>query len=61
MKVREYVSEFGRFIDGYLAQHPEVKAEQRRGWTIWWDHVRDLDAERRAASDSVPTPGYYYH
>lgn len=57
---RPYVSEFTRFIDGYLQHHPEVARDQLSGWYIWWDHTPDLAELERAKSDSVPLPPYSY-
>jgi hypothetical protein len=61
MKVNEYVSEFDAFFGKLLDEHPELVEDQRRGWNIWWDHKVDLEAERLARTDAVPTPAYYYH
>lgn len=61
MKVSEYVSEFECFFGKLLNEHPELVEDQRRGWNIWWDHTVDLEAERLARTDAVPTPPYYYH
>ncbi|APA68939.1 MULTISPECIES: DUF3460 family protein [unclassified Janthinobacterium] len=55
-----YVSDFTRFIDGYLQAHPEVQASQRRGWRIFWERPVNFDAWRRAGNDSVPEPPYHY-
>lgn len=55
-----YVSEFGRFIDGYLQEHPEVQASQRKGWRIWWERPCNFDELKRSGNDSVPEPPYHY-
>ncbi|MED5612195.1 MULTISPECIES: DUF3460 family protein [unclassified Janthinobacterium] len=55
-----YVSEFTRFIDGYLREHPEAQASQRLGWRIYWERPVNFDAWRRAGNDSVPEPPYHY-
>jgi hypothetical protein len=55
-----YVSEFTRFIDGYLDLHPEVVADQRLGRSLYWDKRVDLTAIAEAAEDSVPVDAYYY-
>lgn len=61
MKVNEYVSEFECFFGELLQKHPELVDDQRKGWNIWWDHQVDLEAERLARTDAVPTSPYYYH
>ena len=55
-----YVSEFTRFMDGYLQQHPAVLTDQQRGWNIWWNRYVDLGEWDRAQQDTVPLPPYYY-
>ncbi|GGY95726.1 DUF3460 family protein [Pseudoduganella plicata] len=60
MKMKNYVSEFEAFLEGYKETHPNVEEDQRRGWKIWWDHRLDLDAVDRQKKDSVPPNPYYY-
>ncbi len=52
-----YQSEFTRFLDGYLATHPDVPVDQKRGWYIYWDrHVEmsDIERERKENLPYVP-------
>lgn len=53
-----YESEFTRFINGYLAQHPDVVDDQRRGWYIWWDHKFDPSDIKRELNDNLPYVPY---
>ena len=55
-----YISDFTRFIDGYLQTHPDVQASQRKGWRLWWERPVNFDEWRRAGTDSVPEPPYHY-
>ncbi len=55
-----YVSEFTRFIDGYLQAHPEVQASRRQGWRIFWERPVNFGELQRAGTDSVPEPPYHY-
>ena len=55
-----YVSEFDQFLDGFLRTHPEVEADQKRGWYIWWDHRLDLDELEKQHKDEVPAKPYQY-
>lgn len=55
-----YVSEFTRFIDDFLVQHPEVVRNQMTGMDIFWDHEVDLEGQQKAASDNVLVKGYDY-
>lgn len=58
---RTYVSEYTAFINGFLGRHPEVIADQRRGWLIWWDRKPDLAQEERTVKDRVPEDGYGFY
>ena len=55
-----YVSDFTRFIDGYLQTHPEVRENQRRGWRIWWERPASMRELALVHADSVPEPPYHY-
>jgi len=57
---RAYVSDFTRFIDGYLADHPEVVSDQQRGRAIYWDKRVDIAELMPDPADVVPTDAYYY-
>jgi hypothetical protein len=56
----EYVSEFDQFMSAYLARHPEVVADQKVGWRIFWDKQVDTDFLSRAEEGRVPVDSYYY-
>lgn len=54
-----YVSEYERFLNVFVAGHPEVRTDQKRGWYIWWDHqidTKDVTPRR----DEVPVKSYQY-
>ena len=55
-----YVSEFDQFLDTFLARHPDVGQDQRRGWYIWWDQQVDLKEWERQRQDAVPAKSYQY-
>ena len=55
---RLYVSDFERFMQDYLHQHPQVVEDQRDGWAIWWDHRVDLDEMDRQRESEVPFKPY---
>lgn len=60
---KEYVSEFGQFLDGYMRAHPEVRRDQLLGWRIWWERpvkAGDIDSERQAALKPTVYHSYYY-
>lgn len=40
----DYVSEFTLFINQYLAEHPEVVEDQKRGRDIYWNPKVDQEA-----------------
>lgn len=37
----QYESDITKFIRGFLEEHPEEIASQRKGRAIWWDKPRD--------------------
>jgi hypothetical protein len=55
-----YVSEFSKFLNDYMAGHPNVERDQQRGWYIWWDHRVSFDELDRERKDTVPDPPYHY-
>lgn len=55
-----YVSELTRFMDQFLEEHPEITADQRRGFHIYWDRKVDFAEQEKAREDSVPVDSYYY-
>ncbi len=57
----EYVSEYTLFINRYLAEHPEVVEDQKRGWNIWWDRKVDFASIKEANENFVPDDGYGFH
>ncbi|MGZ3236015.1 MAG: DUF3460 family protein [Burkholderiaceae bacterium] len=56
----EYVSEFEKFINQFLEEHPSVLESQREGWNIFWDHNIEPDDLKRAYQDTVPLKAYPY-
>jgi Protein of unknown function (DUF3460) len=56
-----YVSEFTLFMNKFLADHPEVVEDQKRGRDIYWDRKVDLVALKEAQEDSVPDDSYGYY
>ncbi|MFB9245608.1 DUF3460 family protein [Massilia antarctica] len=55
-----YLSEFEQFMQGFLAQHPEVEVDRQRGWDIWWDHRIDLDELDKQRENELPVKPYVY-
>lgn len=58
-----YVSEFTLFMNQYLAEHPEVVEDQKRGWDMYWSRKIDIDqaALEKAKEDCVPDNGYGFY
>ena len=57
---KAYVSDFAHFMDDFLDHHPEVVDDQRRGWSIYWNHELDINEQEKAGQDAVPVGAYYY-
>ena len=58
---KRYISEFEGFMDLYLAEHPQVVAEQHRNWCSFWTPEIDHSAPHPTAADIVPDDGYGFH
>lgn len=55
-----YVSEFDQFLGAFLASHPRVEPDQRKGWYLLWDHKVDLGELDKERQDAVPVHSYVY-
>ncbi|QYF96151.1 DUF3460 family protein [Massilia sp. PAMC28688] len=53
-----YVSDFEQFMEDFLARHPEVEEDQRRGWYIWWDRPTDRNGLAHLRESEVPFKPY---
>lgn len=57
---KAYVSEFTKFMNQYLDEHPEVVEDQRRGWEFFWKAKVDLMAPEITRDDVAPDDSYGY-
>ena len=48
---RAYVSDFTRFINDYLSEHPEIVAQQKANRATFWDRKVDFKALTEANED----------
>jgi hypothetical protein len=55
-----YQSDFTRFMNDFLQQHPEVDAQRRELRLTWWDRKLDLDDLRRWREAKVAQKPYVY-
>lgn len=46
-----YVSDFTRFMNDWLAQHPEEQQVRQEGRALWWDKPQD-EASRKSQQES---------
>ena len=58
---RNYVSEFTRFMNQYLEQHPEVVKDQERRWNSYWYPEVDPVALREAEEDRATDDAYGFN
>ena len=59
-KLPNYTSDIESFMNSFLARHPDVVEDQKRGWYIWWDHRLDLDEDERVkTAEELPKPYSY--
>jgi hypothetical protein len=52
------VSEFELFINQYLADHPEVVEDQKRGWDTYWNPKGEQETLMKSKMDSVPNDNH---
>jgi hypothetical protein len=57
---RNYVSETTKFLQGLLAEKPEIEEERRKGRSMWWDKKLDPEQQRRNAQSRIEQKGYVY-
>ncbi|QEL57376.1 DUF3460 family protein [Chromobacterium paludis] len=55
-----YQSEFTKFMNGFLEQHPEVDSQRRELRLTLWDREVSLDDQRRWKESRVPQKPYVY-
>jgi Protein of unknown function (DUF3460) len=55
---KTYVSEFTRFIDQFLKEHPDVVEEQVRNWREFWEPEIDPATAHARKEDVVPDDQY---
>jgi pyruvoyl-dependent arginine decarboxylase (PvlArgDC) len=48
-----YVSEYTRFMQEWLMQHPAERIAQQQGLALWWDRPQDGETLRRRAESRV--------
>ena len=57
---KAYVSEFTKFMNQYLDEHPEVVEEQKRGWASFWQLKAELRAPEITKDDIARDDSYGY-
>ncbi|MDR1647540.1 MAG: DUF3460 family protein [Zoogloeaceae bacterium] len=57
---RNYVSEYTRWFNEQMAQHPEWRAAQQAGYAIGWEAPRDPEAETGFAAAREAQKPYPY-
>lgn len=55
-----YQSEFTKFMNEWLDQHPEEREEQKKGRALWWDKPQDLETMKRYRAAKVAQKPYPY-
>lgn len=58
---RTYVSAHTKFINDFLAHHPEVVKDQWIGREIYWDRRIDFAELAKAATDQMPDDAYGFY
>lgn len=55
-----YVSEFTKFINGWLDEHPEAREEQKKGRALWWDKPQDPEIQAANRDSRIAQKPYPY-
>jgi hypothetical protein len=55
-----YVSEFTKFMNGWLEEHPEELKTRQEGRALWWDKPQDTETQKARASIRVAQKPYPY-
>jgi hypothetical protein len=55
-----YVSDFTKFITGWMEEHPEERAEQQQGRALWWDKPQEPAVQQANAASKVAQKPYPY-
>lgn len=55
-----YVSEFTKFINGWLDEHPDACEEQKKGRALWWDKPQDPAVQAANRDSRVAQKPYPY-
>lgn len=55
-----YVSEFTKFMNGWLEQHPEELQVRKEGRALWWDKPQDPATQESNQAARVAQKPYPY-
>jgi Protein of unknown function (DUF3460) len=55
-----YESDITRMFRQLLAEKPNIREEQKKGRSLWWDKKLDLDLQRRKSQSRVAQEAYAY-
>jgi len=55
-----YVSDFSKFMNQYLEEHPEVVEEKKRGWASFWLLKTEIRSPEKSKDDVAPDDSYGY-
>ena len=55
-----YVSDFTKFINGWMAEHPEEREEQKKGRALWWDKPQTPAEQQANQASKIAQKPYPY-
>ena len=55
-----YQSEFTKFMNTWLEQHPEEKDVRQQGRALWWDKPQDVATQQAYSNARVAQKPYPY-
>jgi hypothetical protein len=60
MMAKGYVSDYTKFINQYLDEHPEVVEEKMQGWASFWQRKTEIRAPEITKDDNAQDDSYGY-
>jgi hypothetical protein len=55
-----YVSDFTKFINAWMEQHPEEREEQKKSRALWWDKPQNAAEQEAARASKIAQKPYPY-
>ena len=58
---KNYTSDTTNFLRDFLTKNPEVKTEQMKARSAWWDKNQDFEEQEKIKGQKIPKKPYEYY